>query len=82
MTFTVTDPGRFRAVTFGLHLLAAVRDLHADSLVIREAGMNRLDGDSRLTRALIEGAKVEKLLAIARAEEARFIERRRPYLLY
>jgi len=25
---------------------------------------------------------VEKLLAIARAEEARFIERRRPYLLY
>ncbi len=82
VTFTVTDPGRFRAVALGLHLLAAVRDLHADSLVIREAGMNRLGGDSQLTRALIEGAKVEKLLAIARAEEARFIERRRPYLLY
>jgi len=82
VTFTVTDPERFRAVELGLHLIVAVLDLHPDSLVIRAAGMNRLGGDSRLTRALTEGAKAEELIAIARAGEARFIERRRPYLLY
>lgn len=82
VTFTVTDPGRFRAVELGLHLLAAVRDLHPDSLVIREAGMNRLGGDGRLTRALLAGEPVEELIAIARAEENGFIARRLPYLLY
>ncbi len=78
----ITDPTVFRAVDFGIHLLAAVRDLHGDQLVIRESGMRLMTGSTAVTSALMRGESPQHIIASWQGDLQRFLEMRRKYLLY
>ena len=77
----VLDRDRYDPVAAAVWLMAAVRAEHADSLRWSPR-MDELAGTDRLRRTIAEGADPAPLLAVWRAESARFLEARAPYLLY
>ena len=78
----VLDRERFDPVAVALWLLAAVRAEHPDSLRLTARRMDELAGTDRLRHVIVEGADPASLLAEWRAESARFLEARAPFLLY
>jgi uncharacterized protein YbbC (DUF1343 family) len=78
----VTRPELFRAVDFGIHLIATVHELHPDKLVIRESGMRLMTGSTAVTAALIEGQAPETVIASWEKELKEFLSLRQKYLLY
>lgn len=78
----VTKPESLRAVDFGIHLIAALRDLHPDKLAIREAGMRLMTGSTPVTTALIRGEAPEAIIASWNQELQTFLSLRQRYLLY
>ncbi|MDZ7295961.1 MAG: DUF1343 domain-containing protein [candidate division KSB1 bacterium] len=78
----VSDPTVFRVVDFGMYLLAAVRDMHADRFVIREPGMRLMTGSTAVTAAMMKGDKPENIIASWQKDLQRFLELRKKYLLY
>lgn len=57
----VTDRDALRPVEAGLHLIAAVRALHADDFAWNEAHFDRLIGNRWMRQAIERGAAVEAL---------------------
>ncbi len=78
----VTQPELFRAVDFGIYLIAAVRDLHPDKLIIRESGMRLMTGSTAVTAALMGGQAPEAIIASWAKELQQFLSLRQKYLLY
>jgi uncharacterized protein YbbC (DUF1343 family) len=78
----VLDRERVDPVAVAVWLMAAIRAEHADSLRLTGRRMDELAGTDRLRRVIAEGADPASLLAAWRAESARFLEARAPYLLY
>jgi uncharacterized protein YbbC (DUF1343 family) len=78
----VLDRHRYDPVAAAVWLMAAVRAEHADSLRLTARKMDELAGTDRLRHVIVEGADPASLLAEWRAESARFLEARAPFLLY
>jgi uncharacterized protein YbbC (DUF1343 family) len=80
--FQILHPRKLQSVRFGLTLLAAVRRVHPDSLLFRDAGMNRLSGDSHVLELLRAGKSAMDILRLTEPAVHAFKKSRRPYLLY
>ncbi|MCR4440263.1 MAG: DUF1343 domain-containing protein [bacterium] len=78
----VTRPESLRAVDVGIHLIAALRDLHQDKLTIREPGMRLMTGSTPVTTALLRGDAPEAIIASWSQELQAFLSLRQKYLLY
>jgi hypothetical protein len=78
----VTDRGGYDPVRLAIRLLDAVRRLHADSLRIDTLGLDRRSGDRAVRRAIEQGDPPDSIAVRWVAGLDRFIERRRPHLLY
>jgi len=87
----VTDPIRFRPLATGLSILAAVRRLHPEDLVLRTDAYEFVDdvpaldlllGSVPLREALFAGTPAHELAAMIEAPARRFAEERGRYLLY
>lgn len=79
---TVTDRDRFEPVRTGVHILAAAKELFADSLKWRQSSIDRLAGTPELRLKLDAGVAPEAIVAGWRDGAGRFLEMRKPYLLY
>ncbi len=78
----VTAPRTLRAVTFGIHLLCALHELHPKQLVINEGRMARLSGQSWIREMILAGEKPEAILQRMEKGVGAFRELRQKYLLY
>ena len=83
---TITDPPRFEAVRTGLTTIATIRRLHPEAFEWVRRGerywIDLLLGTDRPRRALEKGMAVDAIVGREAPELARFVERRRAYLLY
>ena len=82
LRFHILRPKKLQAVRFGLQLLAAVRQAHPDSLQFRDAGLNRLSGDSRVVEHLRAGQSADEIIRLTEPALSTFKKIRRAYLLY
>lgn len=88
--FICTDRESYRPIGASLLFMEVARRLHPDDFTWRSGGGNgapvtySLDrlGGTDAVRAAVEAGTVRDLLASWQADEARFLEMRRPYLLY
>lgn len=78
----VTAPRTLHAVTFGVHLLGALQELHPKQLVINEGRMARLSGQSWMREMILAGEKPEAILQRMEKGVGAFRELRQKYLLY
>ncbi len=86
VAMTITDPTRFEAVRTGLTTIATIRRLHPEAFEWVRRGerywIDLLLGTDRPRRALENGMVVDAIVGLEASELARFVERRRAYLLY
>ena len=82
ISIAVTDRDRFEPVRTGVHILAAAKELFADSLRWRQSSLDRLAGTADLRLRLEAGAAPEEIVAAWSEDVRHFLEMRRPYLLY
>ena len=86
VAMTITDPPRFEAVRTGLTTIATIRRLHPEAFEWVRRGerywIDLLLGTDRPRRALEKGMAVDAIVGREAPELARFVERRRAYLLY
>ncbi|MCI0699282.1 DUF1343 domain-containing protein [candidate division KSB1 bacterium] len=78
----VTAPRALHAVTFGIHLLCALHELHPKQLVINEGRMARLSGQPWIREMILAGEKPEAILQRMEKGVGAFRELRQKYLLY
>jgi uncharacterized protein YbbC (DUF1343 family) len=88
--FVAEDREVYRPIAASILFMEVARRLHPDDFTWRSGGgdgrpvtysIDRLGGTDRI-RAAVEAGTVRDLLAAWEADEARFEEMRRPYLLY
>jgi len=82
LKLTVTDRNAFRAVTLGIHLVAALQELYPKELAWSAKGFDRLMGTDAVRLALLRGEKPEKIVASWQEELKAFMKLREKYLLY
>jgi uncharacterized protein YbbC (DUF1343 family) len=78
----VTGRDALRPLTLGLHLIAALRDLHPDRFAWRPSHFDHLAGSDRLRHALERGQPVEQIVQSWSGELDEFDRGRAAYLLY
>ena len=78
----VTDRDRFEPVRTGVHILAAAKVLFADSLKWRDRSIDRLAGTARLRHQIDAGLGAEEIVSGWNDQVIRFLEIRKPYLIY
>ena len=87
----VRDARTFRPHRFGIHLLAAVRALWPDAFrwrtrayefVTKHPAIDLLAGGPHLRETLDAGDEIARVLEVEDEGAARFLEARRPYLIY
>ncbi|NCO41727.1 MAG: hypothetical protein AUJ96_25865 [Armatimonadetes bacterium CG2_30_66_41] len=78
----VLDREAFDPVRTCLHLLAALKRLHADELEIRPSALDARFGASWVREGLEAGAPVDELVDRCHEQSNRFTETRAPFLLY
>lgn len=88
--FVITDREVYRPIAASLLFMEMAKKMHPDDFTFRGGGGNgrpvtysldRLSGTDK-TRAAIDAGTVRELLAQWEQDTARFIEMRKPYLLY
>ncbi len=82
LQFHVTDRDALRPVTLGLHLIAALRDLHPDRFVWRASHFDHLLGSDRVRRALEAGEPAARIVQGWDESLAAFDRQRAAHLLY
>ncbi len=83
LSFTITDPHRFPAVSFGLHLICAIKKLHPDKFAWKSARSPLLMfGDDDTPRAIDEGKSAQEIIQSWQAKLDTFRLLREKYLLY
>jgi uncharacterized protein YbbC (DUF1343 family) len=80
--FRVVDRARYDPVRLGVAVLAALRGLHPESLVIDGARLDARVGVPGVGADLLSGAAADRIAAAWERDLAAFRERRRAYLLY
>ncbi len=80
--FELTDRRRYDPTAAAVTLLAAVRATHPDAFRWIPAHFDRLAGGPRLREQIDGGVAPAAIVAGWAAEQRRFLERRRPFLLY
>lgn len=78
----VTDREVYDPVRLAVHLVAAIRTHHPDSLRVDTLGFDRRAGTAAVRRALEAGQPPDSIAERWVADVNRFLERRRPFLLY
>ena len=78
----VTGRRDFRSVDFGIHLLAALQELHPKRFSINENRMARLAGQTWVREMIVKGEKPEAILQRIEKDAEAFRELRQKYLLY
>lgn len=82
ISIRVSDRDRFEPVRSGVQILAAAKELFADSLRWRVSSVDRLAGTAQLRLKLDAGVAPEAIVESWRDEVRQFLEMRKPYLLY
>lgn len=82
LVLTVTDPYHFHAVSFGIHLLCAVRDLYPNNLKINDNSIKKLVGSVRVCEMLENGTNAERIIQSWQSGLGHFLKIRKKYLLY
>lgn len=80
--FLVTDRARHDPVRAAVALLAAIRAIHRDSLVINPRAFDRLAGGPAVREALEAGRTADEISQSWIPALEAFLRRREPYLLY
>jgi len=80
--FRVADRERYDPVHLGVVVLAALRGMHAESLVVDGARLDARVGVSGVGTDLLAGVGTDRIMAAWERDLAAFRERRRPYLIY
>jgi uncharacterized protein YbbC (DUF1343 family) len=78
----LTDRLRYDPPAVAVLLLEAIHRVHPDRIGFIGRHFDRLAGSSALRKGLEQGAGRRRLLAPWKAQIKRFLERRKPYLLY
>jgi uncharacterized protein YbbC (DUF1343 family) len=78
----VTDREQYDPTSLAVHLLAAIRRRHGDSLRLDTLGFDRRTGDPAVRQALDRGTTPDSIVMGWSDAIRRFLERRSQYLLY
>ncbi len=78
----VTDRAAYDPTRTAVHLLSAIRARHPREIGLDSARFDRLAGGPALRQALERGDAPDAIVASWEPSRRRFLERRRPYLLY
>jgi uncharacterized protein YbbC (DUF1343 family) len=79
---TITDRTTYDPTVTAVHLLTVLRSVHPEAFAFRAAQFDRLAGGPELREAVERGEAVATITNEWRKELARFMARRRPFLLY
>ncbi|MDZ7263306.1 MAG: DUF1343 domain-containing protein [candidate division KSB1 bacterium] len=83
LAFSITDPHRFPAVSFGLHLICAIKKLHPDKFAWKSPRSPLLMfGDDETPQAIDKGKSAREILQSWQAKLEAFKQLREKYLLY
>ena len=78
----VTDRAAYDPVRVAMHLMAAIRARHPDSLRVDTLGFDRRAGQAAVRHALERGVAPDSIVASWERDLGRFLEFRSRYLLY
>lgn len=78
----VTDRRRYDPTITAVYLLAAVQAVHPDKIGFMERGFDRLAGGAELRTALLAGESPHRIVEGWKEGRARFLERRKAFLIY
>lgn len=78
----VLDGERLRSLRFALVLIKALRDLYPDKIFVRSEALSQMFGDDSLALYIGGELSYEAMMERMEADEGRFLEKRRKYLLY
>ena len=73
---------KLRSLRFALALIKALRDLYPDKIFVRSEGLSQMFGDDSLALYIAGELPFETMMERMEADEGRFLEKRRKYLLY
>jgi len=82
LALTVTDSRRFYAVSFGINLICAVRNLYPNDLKINYNYMKKLVGSARVCEMLENGTSAERIIQSWQSGLNHFLKIRKKYLIY
>jgi uncharacterized protein YbbC (DUF1343 family) len=78
----VTDPETFHSVRFALELLDVLKRLYPDKIVVASPALNEMFGNETLAEFIAGRLTYHELLRRMEADERRFLEQRKKYLIY
>lgn len=78
----VTDRRRYDPTVTAVYLLAAIQEVHPDKIGFVVRGFDRLAGGDGLRTALLAGESPRRIVEQWKEGRERFLERRRPFLIY
>ncbi len=78
----VIERNNFESVKTGIAILSAVHELYPDSLQIRERGLNRLVGVSKVYQMILNNATVDSIVDGWKKELMQFDSIRKKYFFY
>jgi uncharacterized protein YbbC (DUF1343 family) len=78
----VADPDEFLALRFTLELFDVLKSLYPDKIVVASSALDRMFGDDSLARFIGGGIAFHELIRRVEADERKFLESRKKYLLY
>ena len=78
----VTDRRHYDPTITAVHLLAAIQAVHPDKIGFNVRGFDRLAGSAELRTALLAGESPHRIVEGWKEGRQRFLERRKPFLIY
>ncbi|MCX8183451.1 MAG: DUF1343 domain-containing protein, partial [Crenarchaeota archaeon] len=78
----VEDQRKIRPFQVAVHILQSVLEVHPQEFEVEHEKMDRLLGDSRVRRDILNGISAEEIVLRLREEQKRFKARIRRFLLY
>jgi uncharacterized protein YbbC (DUF1343 family) len=79
---TVTDRATYDPTVTAVYLLSAIQAVHPDKIGFIVRHFDRLSGSDQLRKALLAGTPPAEIVKGWEAERERFLERRKPFLVY
>ena len=78
----VTDRAHYDPTVTAVYLLAAIQAVHPDKIGFLTRGFDRLAGGKEIREAILAGESPHRIVERWKGERDRFLERRRPFLIY
>ncbi len=82
ISIKITDRNKFEPVKFGIELVYALHKLYPEKLKFRDAGFDRLSGDSEVRKDILAGKTPDEIFAKWQPKLNKFLNIREKYLLY